>query len=257
MALWQSRVKDAIKENRKKETAHVATELEQRRALAALQERVDALLFELETGRAKAARAAAVADAAAQTDDVEVGAPHGGGLSGVEALDLPAVPLRAQSPLPPQADAMVPDATPFTSPPAIRPEPRDDAAPPMIVTVHYGNSDGWTVDTKHRVSAGMSAGELTASVCAMINSRYALKLDCAGMCLKTHHSKAKRHVVLSEHRDMNSFAYFRRCSAEQKNIMLQLEPLPQNPLWASPTGRVSTGRASLAQPHAVPMEALA
>ena len=149
------------------------------------------------------------------------------------APPLPYSETAFRSPTPEQ---MHPDAAPFMSPPPIKPP--EEQQPPMIVTVHYGSSDGWTVDTKTLVKCGDTVGTVIADVCERVNSRYGRNLDCASMCMKTHHAKAKRFVVLSEHREMHSFAYFKKCFQEGKPINLNLEPLPEGQTtFASPTGR--------------------
>lgn len=229
---WKANVKEALKDNRKKEQQHVQTEIEQRRQITKLQEALDKAAFELETAKVREAHERPRTESAAQTDPMpetyRARTPP-------PATDAPALPHRSGTP----DQMMHPEATPWMSPPAIKPAPAAEPPAPMIVTVHYGSDDGWTVDTKLLVKANMTVGDVINTACELVNSRYGRKLDCAAMCLKTHHARAARFVVLSEHREMHSFAYFQKLTKDSKPVVLQLEPVPPNATFASPTGRVS------------------
>jgi predicted nucleic acid-binding Zn-ribbon protein len=238
---WKAKVKEALKENRKKEQQHVQNEIELQRQIAKLQEQLDKMAFDMETSKARDTHARPRVDAEMQTRPMTP--------PSFSPAAMPAMP----PPLPVSESALSPSANsgetsevaPWMSPPAIKPEPTAEPAPPMIVTVHYGSPvDGWTVDTKTLVKAGNTVASVIVDVCERVNSRYGRNLDCGAMCLKTHHSKAKRFVLLSEHREMHSFTYFRKCQQENKPIVLQLEPIPANAIFASPTARLSTSRMS-------------
>ncbi|RNF02568.1 hypothetical protein TraAM80_06301 [Trypanosoma rangeli] len=95
-------------------------------------------------------------------------------------------------------------------------------APPLIVAVHYNNSEGWSVQTKVRVSPGMTVTKLKEYCCSLFNERYQLQLDAVALCVRYYHAKANRHVVLSAYRELHSFACFQRCEREQIHITLQL-----------------------------------
>jgi hypothetical protein len=244
---WKGKVKEALKENRKKEQQHVQTEIEQGRTIKKLQELVDKLRFDVETAKLRdPANAKPRVDAETQADlaPPAPAAPPlapGAGTPGRPSTPLP--PLMHQDP---SARAGTPEhhhpsgaeMAPWASPPPIQPEETAEPPKPLIVTVHYGSSDGWTVDTKLGIKSGEAVKDVIATACERVNSRYGRNLDCASMCLKTHHAKAKRFVVLSEHRELHSFTYFRKCQSDNKPITLHLEPVPANAVFASP-GRAS------------------
>ncbi|RNF20922.1 uncharacterized protein Tco025E_03680 [Trypanosoma conorhini] len=95
-------------------------------------------------------------------------------------------------------------------------------AAPLIVAVHYNNSEGWSVETKLQVYPGMTVAQLKSHCCSQFNDRYQLQLDAGALCVRYYHEKANRHVVLSAYRELHSFACFQRCGREQIPITLQL-----------------------------------
>ena len=96
--------------------------------------------------------------------------------------------------------------------------------PPFIVAVHFNTADGWSIDSKHRVSYGMSVADLILTCSEQFNSRYAQTIDAKTMCLRMNHDKAKRSVVLHAHRELHSFSYFQKCQRESMPIIMFLAP---------------------------------
>ena len=286
MEEWKANVRDALREQRKKEQQFVQTEIEQRVKLSQLQEQLDKTSFQLETLRLREI-SKAKASVEVQTDVSGVMAGGGGGGQaewtpnnngggGAPGMPFspgpPAVPLRDGSVAGPGAGVLLfsPEGrygvAPYAQPGEIRPEDPNAASggigtsssaapggaasagaassggssgtggggtassstlPPYIVTVHFGSGeDGWTVDTKHRVMPGTTIGQLINQVCEHINARFARQIDCAQMCLRTQHAKARRWIHLSDGREVHSFAYFGKCVREGQPIVLHLDPLP-------------------------------
>jgi len=268
METWESRMKLALKENRKKEQEHVANEIQQRQQIATLQERLDKALFDLQTAKVKAGMKREYVDGTAQTDPLPTPPPLAPTFAAAATPTPnklqagsggePSASFRSPSPHPPGGarpgtpTLVRADADPFAAPPAIMPEVSADPARPMIVSVHY-NEGEFSIEKKYFAKEGMKVGDLIAQVCEQVNYHHRKALDCAEMCLKTLHSKAKRRVVLSNHRELHSFAYFQKCARADPPlpILLYLEPVPPNAVFASPTSRLSQARggsASQARP---------
>lgn len=257
MADWRAKVKEALKENRKKEQAHEKTEIELRTQLNSVKEQLDRATFELQAFRAKEAKVRSHVDT--QTDDVLLepllipmfqekmmeamqgnGAPLPGGTfpfsplsvngrsASLAGITTPPLPVRSQSKAPGTGTAGTEagggttgkgEGEDLTSPPPKAPNP----APRFIVAVHFGSQEGWTVDTKHVVNPGMTVSELIRNCCATINARYAQKLDETQLCLKLNHGKAKRLVTLSDQRELHSFAVFHKYQKDGIPIVLTLD----------------------------------
>ncbi|KEG14795.1 hypothetical protein DQ04_00301050 [Trypanosoma grayi] len=97
-------------------------------------------------------------------------------------------------------------------------------ASPFIVAVHYSNADGWSVETKLRVLPGMTVAQLKERCCSRFHERHLMVLDPATLCVRFHHEKSGRQVVLSAYRELHSFAHFQRCEREKTPIVLYLAP---------------------------------
>lgn len=258
-----SRTKDALHALKRKEQDHLSQITESRHQITDLQEKLDAANFQIQTSKVKAEREKTFSDISVQTDKVEVPPTPA---TSLQSIPIPVIPpplvpaaFRSPSPNPMQQSRdgghhrgdqrgnstpthVNPEADPFFSPPVIRPEPSAEPLQPFIVTIHY-NEGEFSVNKKIRATPGMAVADLIAKVCEQVNRQYEKDLDCATMCLKTLHVRAKRYVVLSEHRELHSFAYFQKCAKTDQPVLLYLEPIPANAVWASPTGRVS-GRLS-------------
>ena len=93
--------------------------------------------------------------------------------------------------------------------------------PPFIVTMHY-NSRGWSLDTKHRITHGMTVVQLISECCSRFSARFQLTLEADTMCVKLNHDRAKRMVTLSCARELHSFSYFLKCQRDNVPITLYL-----------------------------------
>ena len=102
--------------------------------------------------------------------------------------------------------------------------PPDTPEAPFIVAVHYAaeQEGGWSVETKHRVTVGMTTAELIAQCCEQCASRYNVVLVPDRVCIRMNHDKAKRKVTLSLPRKLHSFMYFKKCQKDGTPIVLYL-----------------------------------
>lgn len=113
-----------------------------------------------------------------------------------------------------------PPESPMRIDAASAPEPA-----PFMVTVHCNTSEGWSIQSKHRVPRGMTVADLTEQCCEQFRTRYQQShMDPDSMCLRMNHERAKRSVVLSPGRELHSFAVLLRCQSENVNITLFLTP---------------------------------
>ena len=246
IADWKSKVKEALKENRRKEQAQEKTEIELRTQLNGLQEQLNKASFELQAFRAKESKVRSNIDT--QTDEelltpliqlkaaqlqLEKGpfSPLSNRSTSLTNLSTPPLPMRSQSRAGHgrtksggEGEWKSPGDGDVTSPPA-KPPPQAR----MIVTVHFGSADGWTVDTKHVVNPGMTVTELIRNCCGTINARHDQSLDETAMCLKMMHGKAKRMVTLADHRELHSFAVFHKFQKENVPIVLTLDHKKDEP----------------------------
>lgn len=143
-------------------------------------------------------------------------------------------PWASPAPQPPGGHAVTPGSALAIASAASADGPGNEPREPLIVTVHFGTTEGWTLDTKHRVSPGMTVGELVTACCAMINARFSQALEPRQMCLKLQHERAKRPVTLREEREVCSFTLFDRCQREAVPIVLRLghkEKQPAHVQW--------------------------
>ena len=269
MTLWETRMKQALHKNREIVLEHEKTNTEQAARIKQLEDALSEAVFKQKTSAAKADKHREYATAECQTDPsllpvVEVKVPVAAADGApVTAAGTAPVGFRSPSPLPPSAGGRAGGATgserpgtptqvhdgadPFSSPPEIKPERPKEPAKPMIVSVHY-NEGEFSLEKKFLVKDGMRVGDLVAQVCENVNVHHRKALDCAQMCLKTLHAKARRHVLLSSHRELHSFAYFTKCAQGDppQPIVLYLEAIPSNAVFASPTSRLSQARGASA-----------
>lgn len=218
---WKQKMKEALKENRKKEQQYMATDIELRTQLKLLQEQIDKARFDLEKAN-MSSRPRPTSNQEVQTDAVERETPPPLVIP-ESSPSIPPLPLKLISS--PESSSGVNAAQNFSERGDETPAATSTTTPkaPMIVTMHFCTKENWSVDTKHMVTDGMTVGQLIKNCCELINSRYGQSLDPSVMCIKTNHDKAKRFVTLSDSRELHSFAYFVKQQKEGTPIVLMLE----------------------------------
>lgn len=204
---WKTKVKEALKENRKKEQQQVQTEIELRAQIKNLTEQLDAAKFKLEsTALLHAPKSRVTVEC--QTDQISMErrcSPL------VDGQGPPHVSTSHMSPAPQEEDAGSPGGVTLPQ------------RPPFVVTVHYVTTQGWTVDTKLKVSGTMTVMDVLRTVCERFSQRQGIPVNSAVMCLRTMHERTKRMVTLSEGREFHSFSYFQKCQRDGVQITLLLE----------------------------------
>lgn len=272
MTDWKQKVKEALKDGKRREQQLQSSEITLQTEIKQLQEKVNEMTFQLHTLSVYASKQRVAkeiqtnisvpcdsADNTLQLGASPSGSPTiGGGAarrrrSMLEARgpsiggESPAItfassPLTEPPPLPLRSDAASRFPHPLSplsahvigggsalSPSGGKSPPRlDDASipepPPFIVAVHFNTSEGWSIDTKHRVSYGMTVASLIQQCSDQFNQRFSQDIQAEKMCLRMNHDKAKRSVVLHPLRELHSFSYFQKCQREGWQIILFLSP---------------------------------
>lgn len=293
MTDWKAKVKEALKEGKRREQQLTSSEITLKTELNQLQEKLNEAAFQLQVSAAMTGRQRAMKET--QTDEVagataydgyhsphHLASPHGDGtannilrrrrsiletrergasIASSLALTIPnaaltasmefaasppaASPVAAVPPLPLRGSSidhaqsvtygfplplsplnpqqmMGSAASPGPASPMRIDDPSAPEPAPFVVTVHYCTSEGWSIDSKHRVQRGLTVAALTHQCCEQFNSRYQQSIDASAVCLRMNHDRAKRSVVLSPLRELHSFSFFQRCQREGVPILLYL-----------------------------------